>query len=160
MTGIPKATGLVLFDRANGQCERCGWQVAWLSTGGWEVLAPFSRQHRQARGAGGTRSSAHRITNLALMCGSATTGCHGDVENHERAQGEADGWVVRHGVLTPELVPVLHWQLGWTLLHQDGGYTPHPCLGGDPTCPCLDGDACHYTDLPGSPALPVRRRAS
>lgn len=27
------------------------------------------------------------------------------------------------------------------------------CLFGDPTCPCQDGDACHYVDLPGSPAM-------
>lgn len=27
------------------------------------------------------------------------------------------------------------------------------CAFGDPTCPCQDGDACHYIDLPGSPAM-------
>lgn len=30
-----------------------------------------------------------------------------------------------------------------------------PCPHGDPTCPCQDGDACHYVDLPGSPAMPA-----
>jgi hypothetical protein len=28
-----------------------------------------------------------------------------------------------------------------------------PCPFGDPYCPCVDGDACHYVDLPGSPAM-------
>ncbi len=28
-----------------------------------------------------------------------------------------------------------------------------PCPFGDPYCPCPDGDACHYVDLPGSPAM-------
>lgn len=27
------------------------------------------------------------------------------------------------------------------------------CPFGNPTCPCQDGDACHYVDLPGSPAM-------
>ena len=27
------------------------------------------------------------------------------------------------------------------------------CAFGDPTCPCQDGDACHYVDLPDSPAM-------
>jgi len=27
------------------------------------------------------------------------------------------------------------------------------CPFGDPLCPCQDGDACHYRDLPGSPAM-------
>lgn len=28
------------------------------------------------------------------------------------------------------------------------------CAFGDPFCPCQDGLACHYVDLPGSPAMP------
>lgn len=32
-----------------------------------------------------------------------------------------------------------------------------PCIGHDPGCPCQDGLACHYVDLPGSPAWPVPR---
>lgn len=27
------------------------------------------------------------------------------------------------------------------------------CRFGDPACPCPDGLACHYVDLPGSPAM-------
>ena len=30
-----------------------------------------------------------------------------------------------------------------------------PCIGNDPGCPCQDGDACHYRDIPGSPAWPL-----
>lgn len=31
------------------------------------------------------------------------------------------------------------------------------CVGNDLACPCQDGDACHYVDLPGSPAWPLPR---
>jgi hypothetical protein len=27
------------------------------------------------------------------------------------------------------------------------------CAFGDPYCPCQDDDACHYVDMPGSPAM-------
>lgn len=33
---------------------------------------------------------------------------------------------------------------------------PAPCIGNDPGCPCQDGDACHYVDMPGSPAMKPR----
>jgi hypothetical protein len=31
--------------------------------------------------------------------------------------------------------------------------TDRTCPFGDPYCPRQDGDACHYVDLPGSPAM-------
>lgn len=31
--------------------------------------------------------------------------------------------------------------------------TTKRCIGNDPGCPCQDGDACHYVDMPGSPAM-------
>lgn len=35
-----------------------------------------------------------------------------------------------------------------------------PCPFGDLYCPCQDGLACHYVDLPGSPAMkpPTRQK--
>lgn len=33
------------------------------------------------------------------------------------------------------------------------------CIGNDPYCPCQDGFACHYVDLPGSPAMRPKERA-
>jgi hypothetical protein len=30
------------------------------------------------------------------------------------------------------------------------------CIGNDAFCPCHDGDACHYVDLPGSPAMKAK----
>lgn len=36
------------------------------------------------------------------------------------------------------------------------GSTSRPCIGNDPGCPCQDGDACHYVDMPGSPAMKPR----
>ena len=29
------------------------------------------------------------------------------------------------------------------------------CPGNDPGCPCQDGNACHYRDIPESPAWPL-----
>jgi hypothetical protein len=39
---------------------------------------PSNVHHRRNRGAGGSRT-ANVIANLILLCGSPTTGCHGDV---------------------------------------------------------------------------------
>lgn len=38
-------------------------------------------------------------------------------------------------------------------LRAAGGSIRVACAFGDPFCPCQDGDACHYVDLPGSPAM-------
>ncbi len=35
----------------------------------------------------------------------------------------------------------------------EGVLRDHQCPGNDPTCPGHDGDACHYEDLPDSPAM-------
>jgi hypothetical protein len=45
-------------------------------------------------------------------------------------------------------VRVVHDCLICGKFHGDGV----PCP--DPLCPCQDGDACHYRDLPRSPAMP------
>lgn len=126
--GIPEDVSALLFERAEGKCERCGKGLAFYDAfnNRWAPLVAFSRQHRQARGSGGTKLDPHRIQNLALLCGSATTGCHGVVENQERAQGTTDGWVVRHGITQPEDVPIQHWSLGRVWLTSDGGYSELP----------------------------------
>lgn len=38
---------------------------------------------------------------------------------------------------------------------QQQGVLGMTCPHGDASCPCQDGDACHYVDLPGSPAMPA-----
>ncbi len=73
--------------------------------------------HRQARGMGGTRK-VDRASNLVMLCGSGTTGCHGWVESH-RTQSLADGWLVRQ-TADPALIPVLRWGV-LVYLEDDGG---------------------------------------
>lgn len=75
-------------------------------------------------GSGKAVMHPHRIANLALLCGSATSpkGCHNHVENSQRRQAYADGWAIRRGLRTAEDVPILHHSLGFVLLTADGGY--------------------------------------
>lgn len=42
------------------------------------------------------------------------------------------------------------YRKGWAYADKERWST---CIGNDPYCPCQDGDACHYRDLPGSPAM-------
>ncbi len=68
-TGPDRRTRALVLERDGYQCARCG-RPAGPGTG------PYSLQHRKARGVGGDNSPA----NLLLLCGSATTLCHGHVE--------------------------------------------------------------------------------
>jgi hypothetical protein len=99
--------------RAQGRCERCGGSQGF----GWSV------HHRQPRGMGGSRlASANGVANLMLLCGSGTTGCHGEVESR-RKQAVAEGYIVpRPGV--PETTPVNYRGQGWHLLTADGSVEP------------------------------------
>lgn len=69
---------------------------------------------------GGSRmASANSPANLMLLCGSGTTGCHGEVESR-RTQAVADGFIVaRPGV--PETTPVYYRRERWLLLTAEGG---------------------------------------
>jgi hypothetical protein len=111
---IPKTVRRAVIDRAQSQCERCG---QWCDTD----AGYYSLQHRRGRGSGGSRAAdTNTATNLALMCGSATTLCHGWVENHPLEALE-DGWRVRQGD-DPSAAPILHWELGRVYLTRGYGY--------------------------------------
>lgn len=107
-TGPSPQQRLHVYMRAGYRCERCG------GTG-----PAFSVHHRLPRGRGGE----NRLSNLVLLCGSATTpgGCHGEVESY-REQAYDDGWLVRTGI-DPATVPVnIHGPRERTLLDDDGFY--------------------------------------
>ena len=54
---------------------------------------------------GGTKDpAANDVPNLALLCGTGTTGCHGHIESH-RTQAKADGWIVPKWE-NPQTVPM------------------------------------------------------
>jgi len=106
----------VIYERAGRACERCP------RSGG-----PFSIHHRRPRGMGGTKDpAAGGVPNGVLLCGSGTTGCHGEVEAN-RVQALADGWLVPQGT-DPATVPIRHRTLGVVWLSEDGMY-----LHQDPT---------------------------
>jgi 5-methylcytosine-specific restriction protein A len=117
-TGPTQATKVLLWARANGRCELCGRDL--------EHGFPFSRHHRRPRGSGGsTVSWINDVTNLLLLCGSATTpdGCHLLVEKH-RDHAKALGWLIPYSSpYTPAELPVsLEPGRGLVYLTADGGY--------------------------------------
>ncbi len=110
---IPKVVRDLVDARAQGRCERCGRVLT-----SW-----YSRQHRIARGMGGTKR-ADTPANLVLLCGSATSaGCHRVCEDRDR-EAIDEGYVISiHSGADPAQVPILLWT-GWTLLGHDGSATP------------------------------------
>lgn len=121
----PSQTVTVTLDRDDYRCALCGAASAHGERG-WD----WSLQHRMARGAGGSRRwQTWSPANALVLCGSATTGCHHEVE-HERsdAHREAGLWLrheYRDGALRdPAEYPVTHAVHGRVLLDHVGGWSP------------------------------------
>jgi len=111
-TGPTDMTRQVVLERCGGYCERCGRNLSG---------AAVSVHHRRPRRAGGTSDPAvNTAANLAILCGSGVTGCHGEVESH-RTQGYADGWLL-HAGQDPAQVPVRLRGGPLMMLTVDGGY--------------------------------------
>lgn len=122
-TGPSKTTRAIVWTRAGGRCEVCGSSLAGM--------LGFSVHHRRARGMGGTRrSETNTPSNLLVVCGSGTTGCHGHIESH-REQSYAAGLLLHDGQ-APADVPVLLADPSNpdrrrpVLLNDDGTYTEEP----------------------------------
>lgn len=114
-TGFPMVVRQTILDRDAYTCWRCGRDVTAVG---------YNLQHRDNRGRGGTRDP--RInwpSNGIVLCGSATTGCHGWVE-HNGLAAEKLGWAVQSWA-DPESVPVYHAAHGWMLVTRRG--TRHLC---------------------------------
>lgn len=115
-TGPTAATVAVVVERDQGQCVRCGLMLRGMRGLDWSV------QHRRARGDGGTRRpDTNQAHNLILLCGSATTGCHGWVESYREAARE-HGWAIRQ-TDDPAAEPVRHSVHGLVWLTADGSFT-------------------------------------
>lgn len=98
-------------DRDDGCCVRCGHYC---------LHEPHSVHHRQVKGMGG-RKAADTPSNLILLCGSGSTGCHGYA--HARpATSYRFGYLVR-STACPSSAPI--WVAGreWVLLDDDFGTT-------------------------------------
>jgi hypothetical protein len=116
-TGPTLRTVELALERAGYSCEVCDGLIGDIR--GWD----WSAHHRAPRQAGGTRDAAYNaITNLLIVCGSGTTGCHGLIEAH-RTTAYTAGWLVHRGQ-DPTTVPILRLDQGytWWLLTTDGGY--------------------------------------
>ena len=109
MSAIPQKTRQAVYERDEWCCRRCGINV--------EHRPEFrSIHHRQGR----RGSDAHRMSNLVLLCGSGTTGCHGYLTEHP-AEAYAGGWSVKRiSVDDPEEVPI-HVQGGLLWLTDEAG---------------------------------------
>lgn len=119
----------MVYGRAQETCERCG--QAGAST--------YSVHHRRPRGMGGTkRLETDAATNLVLLCGSGTTGCHGWVESH-RWDAVLDGLIVPQHA-DPATTPVLLLR-GWTMLTEDGCYIDTTDGASDNENPCDVGES-------------------
>lgn len=100
---IPEDIRLAVLERDGHACSRCGVTVQ----------RPFySLHHRRPRGMGGSRL-LHTMANLVTLCGSGTTGCHGEIEGDRDRQRQV-GWLVPKGV-RPEDWPIERRPKKWEL---------------------------------------------
>lgn len=104
-----ETTCRLVDDRDNRCCVRCGVSL-YAVTG--------SRHHRKLRSQC-SRQEKHTASNLILLCGSGTTGCHGWVHAHPELAYES-GLMV-HAWDDPALVPVETKRYGTVLLDNQGG---------------------------------------
>lgn len=110
-TGPTRVVRDLVWERDGGACAWCGMTV---------YRGDHSLQHRRARGMGGTRRwDANSPANLVLVCGSATTGCHGHIEAHPGEAARRGFRVSQHA--DPAEVPVLYAGRVWVRLDHAGG---------------------------------------
>ncbi|MCV7359177.1 HNH endonuclease [Mycolicibacterium fluoranthenivorans] len=69
-----------LYERAHGCCEICG------------IWGANNAHHRRNRSQG----RLDTLSNLMLLCGSGTTGCHGWVTEHPE-ESITEGWTIPRG---------------------------------------------------------------
>lgn len=107
MTGPSRQATETVDRRDDWSCARCGKSL---------LGRPASRHHRQSR-----RGGNHEPSNLLLLCGSGTTGCHGWAHRHPE-KAYAEGWSVRtNSSALPWMVPVFYHRAEWVLLGDAGG---------------------------------------
>lgn len=112
-TGASDEVRMSVMMRAGFKCERCGQSVQTI---------PVSIHHRRPRAMGGThRIETNYPSNLMVLCGSGTSGCHGYLESH-RAEAKDYGFIIPQYEM-PNNVPVKTYSYGWVLLNDDGSFT-------------------------------------
>lgn len=69
---------------------------------------------------GDRRPETSSVANGAAICGDGVSGCHGRIENRDRAQAQADGIILsanQNPVTTP-----CKLRVGWVILTEHGTY--------------------------------------
>ena len=104
----------VVIERSKGVCEVCGGSLTK-----WDGM---SVHHRKPRKMGGSKDPALWLpSNLLVVCGSGTSGCHGDIE-HKRGYAKLNGWLLK-SYEDPAVTPVRLF-IGWRMLNEDGTISP------------------------------------
>jgi len=81
MTGFSKRTRELVYLRAKGRCERCGW-----------IEDAGQYHHRRPRAMGGSKAAdTNGAANCVLLC----IHCHNDVESRRE-------WALDFGFLVPQ----------------------------------------------------------
>lgn len=111
----------LVWERDGGACANCGRSLRFDARG-----FEWSLHHRTPRGSGGSRAPWTNLpSNLVLLHGSGTTGCHGGFEKN-RKQAENLGFIVRHGIRLPADIPIQHFRYGLTYLTDTGTTNKYP----------------------------------
>lgn len=111
MTSVPALVARKVDLRDEWCCRRCGIRLS---------IVEGSRHHRQRRGAGG-----HVTSNLILLCGSGTTGCHGWVHSHVTMAVSRGLIVPVNGRARSKFIPI-YLRGSWWLLDDVGGQVQVP----------------------------------
>jgi 5-methylcytosine-specific restriction enzyme A len=97
-TGATPIVRMTVVMRGGGNCEICNKPL--------NSSQYVSLHHRKPRKMGGSRdTSLNEASNLMMICGSGTSGCHGYVESN-RELSYTNGWLV-HSYEIPNQKPVL-----------------------------------------------------
>jgi hypothetical protein len=124
-TGPDHLTVEACLERAQYACEVNGCMLRGQRSEGWSL------QHRLARGNGGTSNPRTNLpSNLLVVCGHGTAGCHGLIENELRAASLPVGWRLEHCACSrpydcehaPRRIPVLILRERWVLLTDQATY--------------------------------------
>jgi len=113
-TGATPLVRMSVVLRGGGKCEICNQPL--------NSSQFVSLHHRKPRKMGGSKDpTLNEASNLMMICGSGTSGCHGYVESN-RELSYANGWLV-HSYEEPITKPVLI-RSATMLLDNNGGYVP------------------------------------
>ena len=111
-TGATPIVRMTVVMRGGGTCEICNKPL--------NSSQYVSLHHRKPRKMGGSRDTTlNEPSNLMMICGSGTSGCHGYVESN-RELSYTNGWLV-HSYEIPNQKPVLIRNT-FVVLDDEGNY--------------------------------------